>query len=109
MKKKEEMENEQAISGSEMWDLLINLYGTPTWSAIIKYNNSKDASALQALATLDPISQATLMARSQGIRTGLRSLEKDVAQKVQDVIADKKVREKELEDKKNGITRSQGY
>ena len=66
------------ISMEEMKTLLKELEGTPTWFAIIKYNQERLQNAQSGLITLDPFKEPTKMARYQGIMSGLLDLQEGV-------------------------------
>jgi len=68
----------QAISIENMKTHLKELEGTPTWFAIIKYNQERLANAQAALITLDPFKDPTSMARYQGVMSGLLDLQEGV-------------------------------
>lgn len=59
--------------------LLLELYQTKLWDAIVQYNREMDAHLLQTLAVADPFNNQTLIAREQGRRDGIYSLEKYTA------------------------------
>jgi hypothetical protein len=68
----------QALSMEDMKNLLKELEGTPTWFAIIKYNQERLLNAQNALITLDPFKDPTAMARYQGVMTGILDLQEGV-------------------------------
>lgn len=81
--KKAEENKEDSSSITEMNDFLVDQYlfelsNTKYWQAILHYNRKRDAELLTSLVGNDPFAQPTLMARNQGERTGIYSLEKRV-------------------------------
>ncbi len=63
---------------SEMTALLKELEGTRFWIAIIKYSHERLTTAQNALITLDPFKDQTLMARYQGVMSGVLDLQDGV-------------------------------
>lgn len=59
----------------EMNDLLLGLKDSKIWYAYKKYTRIRLEKADEALRTLDPVTQATEIARTQGIRMGLLDVE----------------------------------
>ena len=68
----------KAVSMEDMKVMLKELEGTPTWFAIIKYNQERLLNAQNALITLDPFKEPTAMARYQGVMSGLLDLQEGV-------------------------------
>lgn len=64
----------KAINEKQMKDLLMELYHTNYWQAIKRFNDVHSIIAENALCTIDPFKNPTIMARQQGIRMGLASL-----------------------------------
>ena len=67
--------NVSSMTDGQMKDLLKDLIDTDHWIAILKYNQSRKIMTQNALYTIDPIKDPTLMARTQGTLTGLTDLE----------------------------------
>lgn len=63
------------MTDSQMVDALGLLEESPFWIAILKYNNHRLLMAQTTINSLDPNVQATAMARTQGIMTGLIDLQ----------------------------------
>jgi len=61
-----------------MEELLKELEGTKYWVAIIKYSQERLSTAQNALITLDPFKEPTLMARYQGVMSGVLDLQDGV-------------------------------
>ena len=79
----EQIDEEAPISNKQMFDLIYELSKTYTWKAIQRYNLLKDAEIINTLAVLDPFKEPTKVARAQGMRTGLYSIETVVKQEVE--------------------------
>lgn len=84
---KEEKRSAPVESMSDMDDnlmneLLIALVGTETWIAIQRYNSIKCIEAENALCSIDPFQNPTLMARNQGFRQGILKLESHIKERV---------------------------
>lgn len=74
--------NLDEMSDSQMWDLLIELRGSPFWSAIVKFNRKVESQIYGTLLTKDPFTQPVDVARTQGIRTGITKLGEDVGREI---------------------------
>ena len=69
------IEDLEDLSNEQMVDLLIELSGTSYWHAIKKFVRNMDSHIINSLISIDPFKNPTEMARSQGMRNGLYSLE----------------------------------
>ena len=79
MKNKEkEVISSEEMTDELMYDLLVELVSTPYWPAIVRHNNLRSSKADDALRSIDPFKMPTEMARSQGIRSGIRDLEETI-------------------------------
>jgi len=76
------------MNDKQMNNFLGELADTTFWQAILRFNRTKDAQAINSLASMDPFKDPTSMARTQGIRIGLYYLEQEVGRRRKD--ADKK-------------------
>lgn len=63
------------MSDEDMKLHLRNLEGTPTWFAILKYNQDRVGIVQDSFLTLDPIVEAIKIARYQGAITGMLDLQ----------------------------------
>jgi hypothetical protein len=63
------------MDDKEMFRLLRELMKSEYWPAIKKFNQLKDAQLVAALVTVDPFKDPTSLARTQGMRNGIYSLE----------------------------------
>lgn len=81
------------IDGELMRTLLKELEGTPVWFAILKYSQERISILQNSLLTIDPIKNATEIARYQGVVTGLLDL--------QDVVLTLKYESEKSADPKN--------
>jgi hypothetical protein len=59
----------------EMRSLLIELYNTPFWDAIKRYNKVRGAIIISSLMTLDPFKYPTNVAQNQGILIGVKDMQ----------------------------------
>lgn len=103
MKKKKANEVHEDLKFDTMNDakmnaLLTELSATSFWQAILRFNRTKDAQAINSLASLDPFKDPTSMARTQGIRIGLYYLEQEVGRRHDEAV--KKDEEQEVKKKK---------
>ena len=73
-------EKVREMSMAEMTQLLREIEDTPFWTAILKYNNLRLLSLQSAVNSLDPMTQATAMSRSQGAMTGLVDMQNYIIQ-----------------------------
>lgn len=62
----------------EQLTLLIALKNSKYWPAVKEFARVSDGNILTSLGTLDPNTQATELARSQGMRLGLYALEQTI-------------------------------
>jgi hypothetical protein len=69
------------MSDTQMNNLLSELGATSFWQAVLRFNRTKDAQAINSLASTDPFKDPTSMARTQGIRMGLYYLEQEINRK----------------------------
>jgi len=76
----EQIDEEAPLTNEQMINLLYELSKTFAWKAIQRFNLLKDAEVIQSLAVLDPFKEPTMVARAQGIRTGLYYIERAVVQ-----------------------------
>ncbi|MFA6385946.1 MAG: hypothetical protein WCW29_04345 [Candidatus Paceibacterota bacterium] len=60
-------------------DLLFELYDTIYWPLIKELTRREDEVILSSLASIDPIKDATLIARNQGMRSGIYLLQEKIA------------------------------
>lgn len=65
---------------SELKEILLGLADTRVWIAILKYVDARYKMAQGGLAIYDPAKDATIMARCQGIMSGIMDLPEAVAQ-----------------------------
>jgi len=63
------------LTQQDMDDLLIGLIDTKYWNAIERFNRVKTLAVDYSLRSLDPNTQATIIARNQGSLVGLTCLE----------------------------------
>jgi len=56
-------------------NLLVELYNTGTWEAIKMLTRLSDSDSIATLASVDPFKDPTLVARTQGHRSGIYHLE----------------------------------
>ena len=66
---------EPSQDDKEMFDILLPLMDTPAWAAIKRWNRTQDYQTLNALGSIDPFKFPVEIARGQGQRTGVFSLE----------------------------------
>lgn len=71
----EVFERMRDIDNNLMRNLLKELEGTPTWFAILKYAQERVAVLQDSLLVIDPIKNATEIARYQGMVSGLLDLQ----------------------------------
>ncbi len=83
----------KAVSNSDMKTFLKELEGTPQWFAILKYSQDRIMVIQGSLLTLDPVTEATKIARYQGAITGMLDL--------QDAVLSLIFESKKAEDPKN--------
>lgn len=81
------------MSNNEMKTHLKELEGTPLWFAILKYSQERTSIVQNSLLVIDPVKNATEIARYQGMITGMLDL--------QDAVLSLKYEAKKAEDPKN--------
>jgi len=101
MKKKTTQPPEPIEDGGEITPeayrlLLIELSNTIFWRVILMQSRAIDEMCIESLAAVDPFKDPTIVARTQGMRQGLFSLENEVNRILEDV----KESEKKEEGKK---------
>ena len=80
-KKKKDIEEEKVITSySEMGDkemdsLFLELYYSPQWQAILKFNRMHHNNVIATLSSVDMFKEPTRAARAQGTDIGLFTLE----------------------------------
>jgi hypothetical protein len=82
-----------AMEFNEQKELLLALTGSRTWVAILKYLKDRREVALSGLAVYDPVKEPTMIARCQGIMSGIMDLPEVLGQ----VVMEAKDKEKEAE------------
>ena len=83
----------RGISNEEMKNSLKSLEGTPVWFSILKYTQDRIGVIQDSFLTMDPMKDATKMARYQGAITGMLDL--------QDAVLSLKFESKKAENPKN--------
>lgn len=73
-----------SLKQDEMYRLLHDLEETPYWIAILKYVQQRLLVAQSSINTIDPIRDATGIARNQGAMIGLVDLQNAVIQLVEE-------------------------
>ena len=68
-------ESIRSVSNEDMKNSLKSLEGTPVWFAILKYNQDRIGVIQDSFLTMDPMKDATKMARYQGAITGMLDLQ----------------------------------
>lgn len=63
------------MSDEKMFELLLALEQTETWLALVRYNQIRSSYSQSSILSSDPITQATLISRNQGIMLGLADLQ----------------------------------
>lgn len=81
------------VDNGVMRTLLRELEDTPTWFAILKYTQERVSVVQNSLLVIDPVKNATEIARYQGMISGILDL--------QDAILSLKYESKKAEDPKN--------
>lgn len=81
------------MSNSEMKTHLRELEGTPLWFALLKYSQERTSIVQNSLLVIDPVKNATEIARYQGMITGMLDL--------QDAVLSLKYEAEKSEDPKN--------
>lgn len=80
-KKKNDIEEEKVITpcdemgDKEMESLFLELYFSPQWQAILKFNRIHHNNVMSILSSVDPFKEPTKVARAQGTDIGLFTLE----------------------------------
>lgn len=90
-------EIKEAMEGmefSEQKSLLLALSESRTWVAVLKYVKERYEMAQGGLAVYDPVKEPTMMARCQGIMSGIMDLPEVIGQLVAEA--------QKVEDKKEG-------
>jgi hypothetical protein len=85
MKEKNKVQEDlmfNTMSDEQMDKLLAELADTTFWQAVLRFNRTKDAQAINSLASTDPFKDPTSMARTQGIRIGLYYIEQEINRKI---------------------------
>ena len=83
-KKKKDTEEEKVITSydemgdKEMESLLLELYFSPQWQAILKLNRMHHVNVIATLSSVDVFKEPTKAARAQGTDIGLFTLEAKV-------------------------------
>ncbi len=96
IKPPEAIEDNGEITEESYRRLLIELSNTPFWRVIMMQSRRQDSNAINVLASVDPFKEPTLVARTQGMRQGLYSLENEIN------LILREVKEKEQEQNENG-------
>jgi len=78
------LEDSGEINEESYRRLLIELYNSCFWKIILRQSRANDSFAIETLASVDPFKEPTLVARTQGLRQGLFSLENEVNMIVED-------------------------
>lgn len=86
----------EAMSDEAMTNLLVELGDSTYFPAIIRYTRQRSEQVVNGMWTIDPVKDATLLARYQGVKAGLD----DIEGFVRTVDAQRKEREKEADEKK---------
>lgn len=86
-------ESIKSVSNDDMKNSLKSLEGTPAWFAILKYTQDRIGVIQDSFLTMDPMKDATKMARYQGAITGMLDL--------QDAVLSLKFEARKAEDPKN--------
>lgn len=63
------------MSNGDMRDLLKALLDTPTWFAILKYNQDRIGTIQGSFLVLDPLKEASKISQYQGVVTGMLDLQ----------------------------------
>lgn len=90
-------EIKEAMEGmefSEQKSLLLALSESRTWVAVLKYVKERYEMAQGGLAVYDPVKEPTMMARCQGIMSGIMDLPEVISQLITE--------SKKAEEKKEG-------
>lgn len=71
---KDVLENISRMTEGEMKNLLKELEGTPTWTAILRYTQLRMRFVQDTMFSTDPVKEPTTIARAQGMVMGLSDL-----------------------------------
>ena len=66
------------MGDKEMDSLFLELYYSPQWQAILKFNRMHHNNVIATLSSVDPFKEPTQVARAQGTDIGLFTLEAKV-------------------------------
>ncbi len=83
----------EEMTDNDMDDILVELYDTYFWRAMQRYNDYRKVIATSSLITLDPFKNPTIVARNQGILSGLV----DLGDYIKKIKENRKKSEEELE------------
>lgn len=84
IKKEKEAKEERVFTSydkmgdKEMDSLFLELYHSPQWQAILKFNRTHHNNVMATLSSVDPFKEPTQVARAQGTDIGLFTLEAKV-------------------------------
>lgn len=93
-KKDEINPNAEIITYEDALNQLATIFDTRSWKALLVFNRLIDSKIFMSLMSLDPHADATAMARVQGQRQGLYTLECQIQEEIK--------RRQEKENKLNG-------
>jgi hypothetical protein len=82
------------MNDNQMWDLLIELHGSPFWESIVKFNRKVESQIYGTLLSKDPFTQPVDVARTQGLRMGINKLGDDILKEISRREDDSKSNEK---------------
>ena len=68
----------EEMGNKEMEGLFLELYYSPQWQAILKFNRFHHMNVIATLSSVDPFKEPTQVARAQGTDVGLFILETKV-------------------------------
>lgn len=71
-------ERVRKMTDEEMFTSLAELERSPSWVAILRYNQLRSSYTQSAILSADPVTSPTLIARNQGIMIGLSDLQNAV-------------------------------
>ena len=71
------------MGDKEMDSLFLELYYSPQWQAILKFNRMHHNNVIATLSSVDPFKEPTQVARAQGTDIGLFTLEAKVGNLVE--------------------------
>ncbi len=78
IKEKKVITHHEEMGEKEMDGLFLELYHSPQWQAIMKFNRFHHMNVITVLSTVDPFKEPTKAARAQGTDIGLFTLEAKV-------------------------------